>query len=187
MWRRSGDTRSGTSRSRWTSSSGRRTSTSSKRRGAARSDSSPVAFATGSSAVSRYAPTVPLVLGTPSDCYYERMAERVRGSFEGVGEFIRSQRRLARLSLRQLSDKAKVSNPYLSQIERGIYKPSAEVLKGIAEALNISAESLYARIGLVDPEREGVQRPPSVEEAVRLDGRLTTRQKETLLSVYRDF
>jgi len=115
------------------------------------------------------------------------MSERVRDTIGGVGEFIQSQRRLAKLSLRQLADKAKVSNPYLSQIERGIYKPSAEVLKGIAEALNISAESLYARIGLVDPERDPLARTPSVEEAVRLDERLTTRQKETLLSVYRDF
>jgi transcriptional regulator with XRE-family HTH domain len=112
-------------------------------------------------------------------------AKNVAASLGGVGEFIRSQRRLARLSLRQLAEKAKVSNPYLSQIERGIYKPSAEVLKAIAEALDISADTLFARIGLVDPDRE---RPaPSVEDAVRLDPRLTTRQKETLLSVYRDF
>jgi transcriptional regulator with XRE-family HTH domain len=114
------------------------------------------------------------------------MADRVRGTIEGVGEFIHAQRRLARMSLRQLAEKAKVSNPYLSQIERGIYKPSAEVLKGIAEALNISAESLYARIGLVE-DREGGSKAPSVEDAIRLDERLSTRQKETLLSVYRDF
>ena len=108
-----------------------------------------------------------------------------RSALEGVGDFIRSQRRLARLSLRQLADRAKVSNPYLSQIERGVYRPSAQVLKAIAEALDISAETLYARIGLVDPEHE---RPaPSVEDAIRLDPRLSTRQKETLLSVYRDF
>src|SRR3954470_3072895 len=100
-----------------------------------------------------------------------------RGTFEGVGEFIRSQRSLAHLSLRQLAERAKVSNPYLSQIERGIYKPSAEVLKGIAEALNISAESLYAKIGLVDPDRDASDagRNPSVEEAIRLDERLSTR------------
>jgi transcriptional regulator with XRE-family HTH domain len=91
------------------------------------------------------------------------------------------------MSLRQLAEKAKVSNPYLSQIERGIYKPSAEVLKGIAEALNISAETLYARIGLVDADRRHQEKAPSVEEAIRLDERLSTRQKETLLSVYRDF
>jgi transcriptional regulator with XRE-family HTH domain len=109
-----------------------------------------------------------------------------RSPLEGVGEFIRSQRALAHLSLRQLADRAKVSNPYLSQIERGLYKPSAEVLKAIAGALNISAETLYARIGLVD-EDTGADRTPSVEEAIRLDPRLSTRQKETLLSVYRDF
>ena len=114
------------------------------------------------------------------------MAEGVRGTIEGVGEFIHSQRQLAKMSLRQLAEKAKVSNPYLSQIERGIYKPSAGVLKGIAEALNISAETLYARIGLVDANRDGGQ-APSVEDAIRLDERLSTRQKETLLSVYRDF
>jgi transcriptional regulator with XRE-family HTH domain len=81
-----------------------------------------------------------------------------------------------------------VSNPYLSQIERGVYKPSAQVLKGIAEALNISAETLYARIGLVDDDEAGAERKaPGVEDAIRLDPRLSTRQKETLLSVYRDF
>ena len=116
------------------------------------------------------------------------MAEGVRGTIEGVGEFIHSQRQLAKMSLRQLAEKAKVSNPYLSQIERGIYKPSAEVLKGIAEALNISAETLYARIGLVNANRDGADTaPPTVEDAIRLDERLSTRQKETLLSVYRDF
>jgi len=111
-----------------------------------------------------------------------------RGTFEGVGEFIRSQRSLAHLSLRQLAEKAKVSNPYLSQIERGVYKPSAQVLKAIAEALNISAGTLYARIGLVDEAEAGAETTArSVEDAIRLDARLTTRQKETLLSVYRDF
>ena len=70
-------------------------------------------------------------------------------SWKAVGEFIRSQRRLADLSLRQLSALAQVSNPYLSQIERGIHKPSADVLKGIADALHISAETLYARAGLL--------------------------------------
>ena len=112
------------------------------------------------------------------------MGERSKTTFESVGEFIRAQRSLAKLSLRQLAEKAKVSNPYLSQVERGLYKPSAEVLKGIAEALNISAESLYARIGLVDEAKH--EKPPSVEDAIRLDPKLTTRQKQTLLNVYRD-
>jgi transcriptional regulator with XRE-family HTH domain len=102
-----------------------------------------------------------------------------------LGEFIRSQRRLADLSLRQLSELARVSNPYLSQIERGIYKPSAQVLKGIADALNISAETLYARAGLLDEER--AQPPGSVEDAIRMDGRLTDDQKDVLIRVYRGF
>src|SRR2546423_5634273 len=106
--------------------------------------------------------------------------------WEALGEFIRTQRRLADLSLRQLSDMAKVSNPYLSQVERGLYKPSAEVLKSIAGALQISAETLYARAGLLDDD--GEDHPagtPGVEEAIRLDRRLSADQKETLLRVYR--
>ena len=113
------------------------------------------------------------------------VARQKRSAIEGLGEFIHSQRKLAQLSLRQLAEKAKVSNPYLSQIERGVYRPSADVLKAIAEALDISAETLYARIGLVDEDHE--KPAPSVEDAIRLDPRLSTRQKETLLSVYRDF
>ena len=100
---------------------------------------------------------------------------------EPLGEFIRLQRELAHLSLRQLSDLADVSNAYLSQVERGLYRPSAQVLKGIAEALEISAEELYARAGLLDDEA----RRASVEEAIRLDERLTPEQKEALLGVYR--
>jgi transcriptional regulator with XRE-family HTH domain len=100
---------------------------------------------------------------------------------EPLGKFIRLQRELAHLSLRQLSELADVSNAYLSQVERGLYHPSAQVLKGIAEALEISAEELYARAGLLDEE----SRRPSVEEAIRLDDRLTPEQKEALLGVYR--
>lgn len=102
---------------------------------------------------------------------------------EPLGEFIRVQRELAQLSLRQLSELADVSNAYLSQVERGLYEPSAQVLKGIAEGLQISAEELYARAGLLDEE----VRRTSVEEAVRLDGRLTPDQKDALLGVYRGF
>ena len=102
-----------------------------------------------------------------------------------LGEFIRSQRRLADLSLRQLSELARVSNPYLSQIERGIYKPSAEVLKGIADALHISAETLFARAGLLD--EEGARRTDGVESAIRQDLRLTDDQKDALIRVYRGF
>jgi transcriptional regulator with XRE-family HTH domain len=100
----------------------------------------------------------------------------------GVGRFIRIQRELAHLSLRQLAETAKVSNAYLSQVERGVYRPSAQVLKGIADALHLSVETLYARAGLLDEEER-----PGVEDAIRLDERLTPEQKETLIRVYRDF
>jgi transcriptional regulator with XRE-family HTH domain len=102
---------------------------------------------------------------------------------EPLGEFIRLQREIAHLSLRQLGELADVSNAYLSQVERGLYKPSGQVLKGIADALQISAEELYARAGLLDDEG----RVASVEEAIRLDARLTPEQKDALLAVYRGF
>ena len=104
------------------------------------------------------------------------------GDAKGVGEFIRMQRELARLSLRQVAGMASISNAYLSQVERGVYKPSAQVLKGIADALHVSVESLYARAGLLD-EDDGAR--TTVEEAIRLDERLTDEQKETLVRVYR--
>ena len=101
---------------------------------------------------------------------------------ERVGEFIRMQRRLGQLSLRQLADLADVSNAYLSQVERGLYTPSANVLKNIAQALDLSAEALFARAGLLDDDaREG----RGVEEAIRLDDGLSAEEKETLLRVYR--
>src|SRR5215216_6385274 len=103
---------------------------------------------------------------------------------EPLGEFIRLQREIAHLSLRQLGELADVSNAYLSQVERGLYQPSAHVMKGIAEALQISAEELYTRAGLLDDDAGG---PPSVEEAIRVDERLTTKQKDALLGVYRGF
>jgi transcriptional regulator with XRE-family HTH domain len=102
---------------------------------------------------------------------------------EPLGEFIRLQREIAHMSLRQLGELADVSNAYLSQVERGLYQPSGHVLKGIADALHISAEELYARAGLLDDEA----RAPSVEEAIRLDKRLTPQQKDALLGVYRGF
>lgn len=102
---------------------------------------------------------------------------------EPVGEFIRLQREIADLSLRQLADLADVSNAYLSQVERGLYHPSAQVMKGIADALHISAEELYTRAGLLDEAARTVD----VEEAIRLDDRLTPDQKDALLRVYRGF
>jgi transcriptional regulator with XRE-family HTH domain len=99
-----------------------------------------------------------------------------------LGPFIRMQRELAHLTLRQLAETSKVSNAYLSQVERGVYRPSAQVLKGIADALHLSVETLYARAGLLDEEpRTGV------EEAIRLDERMTPEQKDTLIRVYRGF
>ncbi len=102
-----------------------------------------------------------------------------------LGEFIRLQRSLANLSLRQLSELSNVSNAYLSQVERGVYRPSAHVLKSIADALKLSAESVYARAGLLD--EESAQRNVGVEEAIRLDERLSAEQKEALIRVYRSF
>jgi transcriptional regulator with XRE-family HTH domain len=107
--------------------------------------------------------------------------------WSALGDFIRSQRQLARLSLRQLAELTRVSNPYLSQIERGLYRPSAQVLKSIAEALHLSAETLYAEAGLLDQRVGQDGETPPVEQAIRLDPQLTTEQKETLIRVYRGF
>ena len=98
-----------------------------------------------------------------------------------VGEFIRSQRERANLSLRRLADRAGISNPYLSQIERGVRKPSAEILKRISRALSISAETLYTRAGLI----EGGPTPLPVIDAIEADVLLSPRQKQVLLDVYR--
>lgn len=98
-----------------------------------------------------------------------------------VGTFIREQRERANLSLRRLADRAGVSNPYLSQIERGIRRPSAEILKRLSRALEVSAESLYTRAGLIE---EGPA-APTVVEAIEADPALSPRQKKVLLDLYR--
>jgi transcriptional regulator with XRE-family HTH domain len=103
---------------------------------------------------------------------------------ESLGEYLREQRVSARLTLRQLAELAGVSNPYLSQIERGLRRPSAEVLQQLAKALRISAEQLYLRAGIVSPD-DGIG--GSVELAVLGDQSLTERQKQTLLDVYASF
>jgi transcriptional regulator with XRE-family HTH domain len=100
-----------------------------------------------------------------------------------LGEFIREQRRVARLSLRKLSDMAGISNPYLSQIERGLRKPSAEILQQIAKALRISAETLYIRAGILEV-REGES---DLVDAILRDTTVTEAQKQTLISVYQAF
>ena len=80
----------------------------------------------------------------------EKNGRDTSSAWRNLGEFIRSQRELANLSIRQLAEIAKISNPYLSQVERGLYKPSADVLKSIANALHISAETMYTQAGLLD-------------------------------------
>ena len=101
----------------------------------------------------------------------------------GLGDFIRDQRDQAQMSLRQLAKAADVSNPYLSQVERGLRKPSAEILTRIAQGLRISAESLYVQAGILD-QREGDE---AVTTAIAADGTITERQRATLLQIYAAF
>ena len=106
-----------------------------------------------------------------------------------LGDFIKQRREAAQQSIRDLSRLAGVSNPYLSQIERGLRKPSAEILQQIARALHVSAETLYIRAGILDGDAS-VKSPStsaSVEEAVLADELLSSEQKNTLLSVYRSY
>jgi transcriptional regulator with XRE-family HTH domain len=106
---------------------------------------------------------------------------------EGLGAFIRAQRQQAELTLRELANRTNVSNPYLSQIERGLHEPSVRVLKAIATALNLSAETLLAQAGLLDETDLRPDAVPTVEDAVRADPRLNDDQRRALLSVYRSF
>ena len=101
----------------------------------------------------------------------------------GIGDYIKEQREQAKISLRQLAEQAGVSNPYLSQIERGLRKPSADILQQIAKGLRISAEALYVQAGFLE------DRPPGagVRDAVLTDPDLTERQKQMLLEVYDSF
>lgn len=101
----------------------------------------------------------------------------------GLGEYIRTQRRNAKLSLRSVSGLAGVSIPYLSQIERGLRKPSAEILQAIAKGLRISAETLYIQAGILDDHRA----VPDVATAIVADERLTDRQKQALIQIYEAF
>ncbi|MDQ6715088.1 MAG: helix-turn-helix domain-containing protein [Actinomycetota bacterium] len=103
-----------------------------------------------------------------------------------LGVFLREQRQAARLSLRQLSDLAGISNPYLSQIERGLKKPSAEILQGLARGLKVSAETLYVHAGILDAAVAAVD-APGVPEAIAADPKLTDRQRAVLLDVYQSF
>jgi transcriptional regulator with XRE-family HTH domain len=100
-----------------------------------------------------------------------------------IGDYIREQRQRAKVSLRQLAEVTGVSNPYLSQIERGLRKPSAEILQQIAKGLRISAEVLYVQAGILD-ERES---DTDVQAAIRADVALSERQKQVLLDIYESF
>jgi transcriptional regulator with XRE-family HTH domain len=100
-----------------------------------------------------------------------------------VGRFIRDQRRAAQLSVRKLASRAGVSNPYLSQIERGLRRPSAEILNAIAKGLRISAETLYVKAGILDDRRD----PADLVGAITADRSITESQKQVLLQVYRSF
>jgi transcriptional regulator with XRE-family HTH domain len=115
---------------------------------------------------------------------------------EALGAFIRTQRRMANLSLRQLAELTHLSNPYLSQIERGLHQPSVRVLKQISDALNVSAETLMAQAGLIDKVAAdaaggiaeagpSLQAPPPTEDSIRADKRLSEEQKAALIAVYR--
>jgi transcriptional regulator with XRE-family HTH domain len=102
-----------------------------------------------------------------------------------LGGFIRAQRQFANLSLRQLSAMTEISNPYLSQVERGLHEPSIRVLKSIADALNVSAEILFEQAGLITgTEKLGDE---ATESAIRADQRITEAQRHALLAVYRSY
>jgi transcriptional regulator with XRE-family HTH domain len=111
------------------------------------------------------------------------VSDAIEGRLRDLGAFIRDRRRDARLSLRRLSELAGVSNPYLSQIERGLRKPSADILQQLARALHVSAETLYVRAGILDDR----DREPDLEREILRDASLSESQKQALLEVYRSF
>ena len=112
----------------------------------------------------------------------EKLVDVVSNAAQDIGSFIRSQREAAQVSVRQLAEKAGVSNPYLSQIERGLRKPSADVLSQIAKALRVSAEVLYIRAGILEPSESN-----EVRDVIITDTAITERQKQVLLGIYTSF
>jgi transcriptional regulator with XRE-family HTH domain len=112
----------------------------------------------------------------------EKLSAVVSTAASDIGSFIKAQREAAQVSVRQLAEKAGVSNPYLSQIERGLRKPSAEVLNQIAKALRVSAEVLYVQAGILEPSERG-----EVRDAIVTDTAITERQKQVLLDIYASF
>jgi transcriptional regulator with XRE-family HTH domain len=119
------------------------------------------------------------------------MADMWDARREALGAYIREQRQRANLSLRQLAEKASLSNPYLSQVERGLHQPSIRALRAISDALNLSAETLLAQAGLIDamageaPRAARADEAPDTERAIQADPRLTQDQKSALITVYR--
>ncbi len=120
--------------------------------------------------------------GEATEAVVAEVREALEKRGEDLGAFIRKQRDQANLSLRKLSKLAGVSNPYLSQIERGLRNPSAEILQAIAKALDLSAETLYVRAGILDERTDS-----DVESAIARDPLLTEHQRATLLEMYRTF
>lgn len=112
----------------------------------------------------------------------EKLAAKVSTAASDIGSFIRSQRELAQVSVRQLAERSGISNPYLSQVERGLRKPSADVLNQIAKALRVSAEVLYVRAGILEPGKAN-----QVRDAIVTDTAITERQKQILLDIYASF
>jgi transcriptional regulator with XRE-family HTH domain len=115
------------------------------------------------------------------------MADEPEGDAQtgGLGGYIRLQRQLADLSLRQLSDLTKVSNAYLSQVERGLHQPSLRVLRSIADALNLSSDTLMSQAGMASARDGETGAVSSTEAAIRADPELGPEERETLLRVYR--
>jgi transcriptional regulator with XRE-family HTH domain len=113
----------------------------------------------------------------------------VREQLQALGAFIRAQRQQAEMSLRDLAEKTNVSNPYLSQIERGLHEPSMRVLKAISDALNVSIETLLARAGLASEQGAGAgdEPVPDTASAIAADPALTDEQRSSLLAVYHSY
>lgn len=114
-----------------------------------------------------------------------RADDAIREQLEALGQFIRSQRQQAQLSLRDLAARANVSNPYLSQLERGLHEPSMRVLKAIAGALNLPLDALLARAGILDDSGDATA--AETERAILADPNLTDEQRQSLLAVYRSY
>lgn len=107
--------------------------------------------------------------------------------WEVLGGYIRSQRQLAQLSLRELAARTNISNAYLSQVERGLHEPSVRVITSIADALQLSAEALLSQAGILGKDKPAPGDVPDTESAIRADERLTDAQKQALLAVYRSY